>query len=328
MKARAIAGLVVIALAGWALAAIFVAPEKKAAPTQFASSRQCAQCHAQVFAEWESSWHAQSWTDVEVRKLSSDFSNTDCIDCHAPLPVFETGVTNRVLPRFVRQVEGVDCIACHMRPDDRVAGTIDDPRPACRPVAERDLLKPEYCGGCHNQHGTVDQWKASRFAVAGDGFKDCVACHMPVRDPSSADPRKGGRVHTMLGGHDLELVKSAITFNAMRVDGRPVVAIENVGAGHNFPTDERSRAADLFWRPAGETTWHHVYRFRNPYRYEVGLPNTELPSGQKISVTIDDEKARDPIEVALFFKTTPYYTIKDQPDPEKEARLLFSAKLE
>ena len=56
------------------------------------SSAQCAECHAGVYGEWQASWHAQAWTDPEVRQLSNDFANTDCIDCHAPRPVFETGL--------------------------------------------------------------------------------------------------------------------------------------------------------------------------------------------------------------------------------------------
>lgn len=318
MNARAIAGLVVLALGGWALAAIFNTPDVVIVPVQFESSRQCAECHATQFAEWEPSWHAQAWTDVEVRKLSNDFANTDCIDCHAPRPVFETGITNRVLPRFVRQIEGVDCIACHMQPDGRVAGTVDNPNVACRPVANRELVQPDFCGGCHNQHGTIDQWKASRFAQPGPEFKSCIDCHMPLRN---GDPAQG-RDHTMHGGHDLELVKSAVTFTAARVEGVALVTIENVAAGHNFPTDERSRAADVFWRPLGEVAWRHLYRFRNPYRYEVGLPNTELAAGAKVELKIEDEAARGGVEVALFFKTTPYYADDAHPDPEREAALL------
>jgi hypothetical protein len=262
-----------------------------------------------------------------VRKLSNDFSNTDCIDCHAPQPIFETGVGNRVLPRTTRQVEGVDCIACHVMRDGRAAGTLDDPAVACRPVAQRELIKPEFCAGCHDQHDTVKQWRASRFAQPGDGFQDCLACHMRFRDGDATR----GRDHSMHGGHDVELVRSAITFKAARVDGEVRVEVENVGAGHNFPTDERSRAADIFWRPirrAGEANpWRHLYRFRNPYRYEVALTNTELAAGAKVALSIDDPDASGDIETAIFFRTTPYWTDPAHPDPERESTLLYSSRV-
>jgi hypothetical protein len=327
LSARTLAGVLALALAAWALVAVFRTPRPAHAPVTWESSSQCAECHATVFAEWKESWHAQAWTDAEVRKLSNDFATTDCIDCHAPQPIFETGIGNRVLPRATRRVEGVDCIACHQLADGRVAGTVDNESVACRPVAQRELVRPEACGGCHNQHGTVDQWRASKYAQPGPDFKDCIACHMPPRDPG--DPSQG-RDHRMHGGHDIELARSAVTMELARVDGTPRVVIENVGAGHNFPTDERSRAADVFWRPVGDTPgpWRKLYRFRNPYRFEVGEPNTELAAGAKIEIAIDAPEARGAIEVALFFKLTPYYAVPDAPDPERECRLVHRSRLD
>ncbi|MCC7013425.1 MAG: hypothetical protein IT454_12750 [Planctomycetes bacterium] len=323
MNARALAGMLVAALGAWAVFSIYHTPAKAAVAVAWESSNQCAQCHPLPFDEWKSSWHAQSWTDVEVRKQNDDFGNSDCIDCHAPQPVFETGIGNRVLPRSTRRIEGVDCIACHQMLDGRMAGTVDNPSVACRPLAQRELVRPEFCAGCHNQHGTIDQWKASKYAQPGPDFQDCIACHMPYRDP--ADPTKG-RNHTMHGGHDIELVRRAVTLEVRSIAGAPQVVVRNVGAGHNFPTDERSRASDIFWRPLdGSDTpqpWRKLYRFRNPYRFEVGQPNTELPAGQALELTIEDDAARGAIEVALFFKLTPYYEDPERPDPERESILV------
>ncbi|MCE9594460.1 MAG: cytochrome c family protein [Planctomycetes bacterium] len=320
---RIVGASVLAALGAWLLLAVFRPPPPPAPPRAFTSSRECESCHQTVFAEWQTSWHAQAWIDPEVRTLSNDFANTDCIDCHAPRPVFETGVGKRVLPRETRRAEGVDCIACHLLPDDRIAGTIDAPAAACRPVATRDLANVELCAPCHNQHNTVDQWRASKYATPGPGYQDCLACHMPYR---GGDPSKG-RDHTMHGGHDMELVRRAVVLRATRVDGKATVEVENVGAGHNYPTDERSRASDLFWRPKGEETWRHLYRFRNPYRFEVDLPNTELASGATLKQTIDDPAAAGDIEVALFYKLSPYWKDPPHPDPEHEAFLVHRAEL-
>jgi hypothetical protein len=320
---RIVAACTLAALAAWLVFAVFRPPPPPAPPRSFTSSQDCKSCHETVFAEWQSSWHARAWTDPEVRTLSNDFANTDCIDCHAPRPVFETGVGKRVLPRETRRSEGVDCIACHLLPDDRIAGTIDAPAAACRPVATRDLANVELCAPCHNQHNTVDQWRASKYAQPGPGYQDCLACHMPYRD---GDPSKG-RDHTMHGGHDVELVRRAVVLRATRTDGKVTVEVENVGAGHNYPTDERSRASDLFWRPKGEPTWRHLHRFRNPYRFEVDLPNTELPAGATLAKTIDDPAAAGAIEVALFYKLSPYWKDPNAPDPEHEAFLVHRAEL-
>lgn len=317
-----------LALGGALTMLVFRDPPPAAAARSFQSSDECAACHAEVAAEWQASWHSRAWTDPDVLALSNDFANTDCIDCHAPRPVFETGIGKRVLPRSSRRAEGVDCIACHLLPEGSrgtVAGTIDAPAAPCRPVAMRELSQPEFCGGCHDQHKTVEQWRATDYAAKGIG---CIDCHMPFR---GGDPNRG-RDHTMHGAHDLALVRSAVELSARRDGGVAVAAVENVAAGHHFPTDERSRAADVFWRPlpkAGEPTgeWRFAYRFRSPYRHEVGLVDTLLPAHEKREIRIDDPDALGPIEIALFFRLTPYWKDPARPDPERESNLLHRVEL-
>lgn len=324
MRIRPIVGSLVALLALGLLWLVFRPEPAAAEPRAFTSSRECIACHVEPGAEWEGSWHAQSWNDPDVRALSNDFANADCIDCHAPRPVFETGVGARVLPRSARRAEGVDCITCHLLPESSagtVAGTIDAPSAPCRPVATTDLARAEFCASCHDQHQTVQQWRASRWAAEGI---DCVDCHMPYRD---GDPSRG-RDHTMHGAHSLELLRQAVELRAAREGSGIVVEVENVGAGHHFPTDERSRAADVFWRPLATdgdepVAWRHLHRFRSPYRDETGVEDTLLPAHETRRVTIEDAPA-GAVEVALFFKLTPYWEDPRHPDPEREARRMFT----
>lgn len=322
---RVTLGVILLVLCGWVLSHVFAPAGQEAAPTTFTSSAQCKDCHQEVWSEWESSAHANSWINPDVRALSNDFANTDCIDCHAPRPIFETGIGKRVLPRSSRRAEGVDCISCHMLPDGRIAGTVDDPQAACRPLARVELTREEFCAACHDQHQTVQQWKSSRFAEQGIG---CLDCHMPYR---SADP-KSGRDHRCLGGHDIDLVRSAVELRGVREEGGWVVELENVGAGHSFPTDERSRAADLFWRPlpaegATPEPWKHFYRFRSPYRYEVDIEDNLLLVHETRRIPLEDAGAQGAVQVALFYKLTPYYEDPEQPDPEREAHLVHQVEL-
>ncbi len=327
MATRTIVGITLLALAGWALFEVFSTPASAERIASFDTSRTCAECHQGVYAEWESSQHAQSWVNPDVRALSNDFANKDCIDCHAPRPILETGIGNRVLPRSVRRAEGVDCIACHLMPSAdesapaTVAGTLDRPSAPCSPRIERDLSKPEFCAVCHDQHETVKQWRASAWFEKGI---DCLDCHMPYRD---GDPSKG-RDHRCLGGHDLALARTAVELRAVREGAKIVAEVENVGAGHSFPTDERSRAADVFWRPLTELgeergEWRHLYRFRSPYRHEVDIPTTLLPANETLRLEIDDADAlRSGVEVALYYKLSPYWEDPEHPDPDREARLV------
>ncbi len=303
---RVLLGLVVLAGAAWLVTELFSPPEAPAERRRWVSSRQCRECHPEVYAEWDGSWHSKSFVDPDVRDLSKEFTNTDCIDCHAPRPVFETGVGKRVLPRSDRRAEGVDCIACHLLPSGDVAGTIDDPRAACRPVAKLELQRVDYCGVCHNQHKTVDQWRDTPYAEQGIG---CLECHMPFRD---GDPNRG-RDHTMAAAHDLDLIRGAIVLEARREGERVVVEVENVGAGHSYPTDERSRASDLWWRPVpsaeeeAEAPWFHLHRIRDPYRYETDLPRNLLEHGERRRLDLEDPRAAGAVEVLLVYKLTPYY---------------------
>jgi hypothetical protein len=340
---RFIAGMIVLALAGW-LSFAATAPDKgdqlPAGDIVWTTSAQCAECHQEVYDEWKDSWHAKSWIDEDVRVQSNDFANKDCIDCHAPQPVFITKIGNRVLPRSSRRAEGVDCLSCHLRPDGSMAATVTLPGAPCKPVATIELQRVDFCATCHDQHKTVTQWRASEWV---DKDQDCIHCHMPFRD---GDPTRG-RLHGMAGGHDIDLVKTAVELRGRRLDdGRVEVQLENVGAGHSFPTDERSRAADIFWRPAAgahvQGGWRHLYRIRDPYRMETDIVSTLLHARphkdslltEHIDVGPDTAGA---VEVALFYKLTPYYRdaatgnarhTETVDDPESDAELVHLITVE
>jgi hypothetical protein len=121
----------------------------------------------------------------------------------------------------------------------------------------------------------------------------------------------------------MTLVRSAVTLEAEREGPDILVTVENIMGAHAFPTDERSRAADIFWRPAQEDAavrggWTHLHRIRDPYRMEVDIPSTllhALASQDKTGVsprrTLRFTPGGGPIEVALFYKLAPYYRDPD-----------------
>ncbi len=321
---RLLAGLAVLALAGMLFVSLLGGGQRaQAGPRAFSSSSECQSCHEAEYAEWSTSEHANSWTGPDVRRMSNDFANQDCIDCHAPLPIFETGIGERVLPRTIRRIEGVDCIACHQHPDGGMAGSFTDPTVTCRPTEQIELIRPEFCAGCHNQHLTMDQWKSSRYAEQGI---TCIDCHMPYRE---GNPAKG-RDHSMHGGTSLENLQGAVDLRGSfdEQSGGWVLELENVGAGHSFPTDERSRAGDVFFRRLnssgqGEGPWSLVHRLRSPYRSEVDVPDTLLLVHENRRIPLIDrgvaateeilpndapgEIVSDSVEVLLIYKRSPYY---------------------
>jgi hypothetical protein len=189
-------------------------------------------------------------------ELSKNHTDATCFSCHAPRPIFETGLASPAEARADRRELGIDCLTCHRR-GDRVLGATADPEdtPECAadcgptpdaafPAGDRQEATSRFCGVCHNLHGTCDEFAGSRYAREG---KTCLDCHMQeVLGPIA----KGGRprvrrVHRMPGGHSDEMLRKAMTLSARREGDRIVGRVTNEGAGHKVPTDARHRAIYL-----------------------------------------------------------------------------------
>jgi len=335
-----VAGALVL-LAGFAAGLLLLERSDAAPALALETSATCRDCHADVFAEWETSFHAQAFTDplVLASNQSDNFRREECIPCHAPAPVFEHGIgkLERVVERVTAREEGVDCLACH-RAGDRVVGparlaasSADAP---CRPIGRTELASPALCAPCHNQHNTVDEWEASSFGAAGI---TCLDCHMqPVSRTSRDGTTRTGRSHRFPGGHDAEMLARSFTLRTETRDagdgGRVlVVSVTNSGAGHNFPADARHRALDLVVtllqpdgvevppratpRPYGRERGTERRRFRNPYREEserlenrkrYGRENTQIVAGETLTLEVPfDPRAVESARVELIYKLTP-----------------------
>jgi len=250
-------------------------------PLTLRDSASCKPCHPEVYAEWEASHHRMAYTNPEVQRLSREFQDRDCLPCHLPRPVFETGLGVRVLERATRKAEGVDCFTCH-RSGNACLGTgqpgaVGRDAP-CNPAHYAPMASMLLCAPCHDQHKVHQDWRQSRFAVKGDEFRDCNACHMPaVERKGSTRGQRPGRSHLFPAAHDPEMIRSAATLKVVPAGANTVrITVENTGAGHNFPADERHRAADLeitVLSGGRDRLAFRVDRFRNPYREEFGIKN-------------------------------------------------------
>jgi len=232
-----------------------VGPEAR--PGVLDSSRTCQACHPEIYAEWMSDRHSQAWIGKLYTELSNNHQDSTCWSCHAPRPILETGVNSPAETRANRREEGITCLTCHKQ-GRHVIGPRRDPQatpavgldcgPAFQaryPSASNQTGTNEFCGVCHNLHGTCDEFNGSRYAREG---KTCLSCHMKE---ILAPVAKGGeprvrRVHRMPGGHVPAMLRKAMTLEP-RLDGdRLHVRVVNQGAGHRIPTDARHRAIRLF----------------------------------------------------------------------------------
>jgi hypothetical protein len=287
--------------------AVLALQRDDATPTpalRFTSSKDCAECHADVYAEWHGTHHQISFLNPEVRTQSEDFRNRECQICHLPQPVFVTGVGMRTMLRETRPDEGVDCLTCHQDKDGSILGRNSIPDAPCRPRANTDFIGMDLSASCHNQHQTTDQWRASKYPALGI---TCNTCHMPTVERKLANGTRPGFHHGFKGAHDTEMLKRAATYDVRREGDEIVAVVTNTGAGHNFPTEERHRAVDVLVRFVGETTpdeFTRAWRFRQPYRNEPG-ENTQLPAGATKEVRVPIPPGSIRAEVRFVYKLTP-----------------------
>jgi nitrate/TMAO reductase-like tetraheme cytochrome c subunit len=254
-----------------------------AAREAFTKASECQSCHVAEYAEWQQSMHGRAWTDPMVQGLSNGFRMSECIDCHAPMPIQETGIAARVAPRQHSRGDGVDCLTCHLMDDgvsvaathatdtSKVAG-------ACRPVLVKEMSTPQACAGCHNQHQTVDE-------LAASGVKEtCSDCHMAgvARDVSGATVQ--GRSHVFPGAHALAMHQKAVSLDLSVAGGAVTAKVANIGAGHQVPTDARHRSYNLFlsaWDDHGNqlVADKMIGEFRLYYRDDF-RPSTQIAYGK------------------------------------------------
>ena len=191
-----------------------------------------------------------------------------CRECHLPLAVQRPDVPQGPSHRRVSNptfdatlsLEGVTCVACHVR-DGQVLGprriaAEDAPHPVTRHDAFRGVGA---CAACHQltlpdaEDGpfidTVGEWSRSAWGQAG---VPCQDCHMQRRSGAIAGSR-----YAAYSGHDLlsgqQALARAITLQvdvraAHLVRGeelRATATLMNTGAGHSVPTGLPDKALEL-----------------------------------------------------------------------------------
>lgn len=206
----------------------------------------CEGCHAEIAAEWRSSFHRAAFTDATFQRsleLEDPADRAFCTGCHAPA-ASRTGVAT-----------GVDCAACHgerpRTPEQRRAGTPSRP-PARAPhdvTVDAAFGTAKACAPCHEfafADGRPDLVQKTLSEHAESGFADvsCAACHMPRRE--------GHMDHRFLSGHSPEHLKAAVHVEGSRSGARGARITIRVDAGHAFPTGDMFRRARLLVLAEGE----------------------------------------------------------------------------
>jgi len=293
-------------------------------------SSYCAACHPDAFAEHEQNTHGRAFTDEEVRLGTGRFSQADCIICHTPRPVFESGIGQNPIRRHYDLEEGITCMTCHWKegPDySRFSGGAE-----CKSAFDPRAGTVEACASCHRNHGTPYQWEgAPKGKKAGNV---CIDCHMPLVERAVAvgGPKKAVHSHAFPASRSESQLRRAYTYDA-NIDGNEVVVrISNTGAGHNFPTELKQRSVEsvvVVHDADGKEIARSRMTFRDPYKRPYGLTlpvNTQIPSGEFREHRIPVGVANGTVTCELHYKL--YYPIEDHhPDLARQLEsksLVFS----
>ncbi|MFI5402471.1 MAG: multiheme c-type cytochrome [Planctomycetota bacterium] len=217
------------------------------------SHENCKPCHEEIWREWQEDRHSQAWVGALYTEKSLNHTDSSCFSCHAPRPILETGLDSPAEARQDFRESGINCLTCHQRgshvvtsgePGEAPCGPVHDPAfPDDRPDMREATIN--FCGVCHNLHGTHTEFMGSKYYRDG---KTCLSCHMAeeVLSPAvTGGPLKPRRSHRFPGGHSPETLKKAMTIVAERQGDRVVARVVNQGAGHRIPTDARHRAIRL-----------------------------------------------------------------------------------
>ena len=218
------------------------------------AARRCADCHADIAAEWRASMHASSWSDPVFRTAYAVEPMAFCRNCHAPT---HTGT----VPAGLAADDGVSCEVCHVRGGHVLAASASTRAPHAMQVVA-GLRSSAHCAGCHQFDFPGDAGRAGvrfdthepmqdtfaewRDSAAGRNGTPCQDCHMPwVDGPDGARHRS----HRFPGGRDLALLRSAVAVDvsARRESAgtRVTFTVTSRALGHSFPTGDLFRRAEL-----------------------------------------------------------------------------------
>jgi hypothetical protein len=331
-------------------------PRNWTAVEQSLAPEDCGQCHADQFAQWQTSRHAHSFSPGLVGQiLTYDAADTaDCLQCHAPLAEQRTAfeAARNLGVRAVTEKDGLaaagnSCGGCHVRayhrygPPQRGTGAIGaSALPAPHDGAQQTRLfeASEFCSVCHQFpaslavngkpiENTYAEWQASPQAAQG---ATCQACHMPDRQ------------HLWRGIHDPAMVASGLTPRVTVNTERVRFEITNTGVGHAFPTYVTPRAVmhavalDAAGAPRPETA--RSYEIVRKVHYEndrwIELSDSRLLPGQSAAIELlwnGSDRVRTWLEIVPddFYERDVFPGLLDSMPPDSDARrLIFEASAE
>jgi HEAT repeat protein len=275
------------------------------------TSAYCATCHPVIYAEHQENTHGRAFVDPEARLATRGMKRDDCIRCHTPRPIFETGIGVTPTRRHHNLEDGNSCMTCHWKAGYDYSRFVGGPE--CKGAFDPRAGSVLACASCHRLAATPEQW--SRAANGRRKGRTCMTCHMPqvLRPVAVGTAPRMVHTHLFPAADNEAQVRRAYTYTARIEDGALVVRIENSGAGHNFNTGTAQRALEslvIVRDPQGK----ELYRSRMVFGNRVLSPelmtgkdlsmphNFQIPSGWTQTHRVPLRVSDGTVESRLYFK--------------------------
>ncbi|MHC5036187.1 MAG: multiheme c-type cytochrome [Planctomycetota bacterium] len=267
------------------------------------SAENCKSCHAGPYGQWHNSRHAQAWVNPQLEAYAAlTLGIEDCIKCHAPEPVFLTGIGDMPRKRDRDRDTGVDCLTCHLS-EKGIVGPSGNPDAPCKPIKDPRLQSSALCAGCHRTVGL--DWKESPAKAKG---LHCQDCHMKGAGLGAEGAPRRPIHHAPVGGHDLATLKRAFTFKVAVEGEEAVVSITNTGAGHNFPGERHFRILMLWVEVAdggGETREEFRRIIKNVSAIRQARRDADIRAGETLTLRFPLPVPRGAVQARLLYKRYP-----------------------
>ncbi|MEW5851790.1 MAG: multiheme c-type cytochrome [Myxococcota bacterium] len=182
------------------------------------SAADCVDCHEETVAQWQTSRHAQSFSNALFQVALQKESLDRCVNCHAPLVEQRDSALSS---------EGVSCAACHVRNGEAHGNNPVLDENLCAQCHEFAFLEEHPLNRGQLSQGTVREWLES------GSTRTCVDCHMPEGS------------HAFPGAHDVEMLQRALTVDVERLGDICVISLAATRVGHRVPTGDLFRRVDV-----------------------------------------------------------------------------------
>ena len=225
-----------------------LAPAQKKSYDLFETPKRCAQCHAEIYAEWRQAMMSQAythpWDEIEYFQLALPQAAKDpkvadikagCNGCHAPSSFYIGDVPPPLPSAGSRANESVSCDICHivsglqgespfnfnyiLNPGKVKYGPRQGSVSPHHDTKYSDFIQsPDFCGTCHNEKNpyglwvksTHLEWKEGPYSKQGVRCQDCHMWHAPGKSADMGEAYPAMAHHNFPGGHVPAKVRGAI----------------------------------------------------------------------------------------------------------------------